>query len=411
MSETPVILYLAAQLPKRSETFVSSEILALRALGRRVLVASVHPPERSLGSPLLEALADEAIPVYGLGVARNLSLAVAEGLGHPLNTFHNGWKIVRDLFGTSERKGATSLKVAWQWIAGIALARRLRAKKVTHIHAHMAHVPSTIALVAARQLHIPFSFTGHAADLFRDRSLLEAKLKSAVFVACISHWHRGFFSKIASNSSTHYPLIRCGVDTSLFTASKRPSSKQRILAIGRLVPKKGFDLLLNACAVLRRKGYPIDAVIGGDGPEYEHLLSLRSKLGLEKEVVFPGALSHAQVRTELSEAAVFALPCRVDPKGDQDGIPVALMEAMSAGVPCISGDLPPIRELILHNQTGLLVPPGNIEALQLALEKLLLDEPLRLKLAANARELIETEFSAATNIPRLLTQFDRSFAI
>lgn len=409
MTETPVILYLAAQLPKRSETFVSAEILALRALGRRVLVASVHPPERSLGSSLLDTLADEAIPVYGLGVAKNLSIALTEAIAHPLNTFYNGWKILRDLFGKSERKGVASLKVLWQWIAGIALARRLRVKKVTHIHAHMAHVPSTIAMVAARQLHIPFSFTGHAADLFRDRSLLEAKLKSAVFVPCISHWHRGFFSKIASKSSAHYPVIRCGVDTTLFAASQRPTSTQRILAVGRLVPKKGFDLLLNACAALRRKGYAIDAVIGGDGPEYERLLSLRSKLGLEREVVFLGALSHAQVRTELSEASIFALPCRVDPQGDQDGIPVALMEAMSAGVPCVSGDLPPIRELILHNQTGLLVPPGNIEALQLALEKLLRDEPLRLKLAATARELIETEFSAATNIPRLLKQFDRTY--
>jgi len=277
---------------------------------------------------------------------------------------------------------------------------------VSHIHAHMAHVPSTIALAAARHLQTPFSFTGHAADLFRDRCLLKAKLKAAVFVPCISLWHRELFEGIQPKSKIQYPLIRCGVDTGLFQPSKRVLKKRLLLAVGRLVPKKGFDNLLHACAGLKRHGYDIETIIGGDGPEFGPLLSLRTKLGLETAVSFPGPLTHEQVRTLLEEAEIFVLPCRVAADGDQDGIPVALMEAMSAGVPCVSGDLPAIRELILHEQTGLLVPPGDVEALQAAILQLLSHEPARLNLARNARSHVEREFSTATNIPRLLKQFE-----
>ncbi|NBV84991.1 MAG: hypothetical protein EBS01_01720 [Verrucomicrobia bacterium] len=246
MPSSLTILYVGARVPKRSETFVYREIFALREAGQRVLVSSVHGSERGLGEASLEALADEAIPVYGSGYLSLCVHALKEALGFALQTFETFLRMFWD-FCRDERAGVKSgIKVLAQTVAGIALAHRVRPQGVTHIHAHMAHVPATIALAAARQLGVAFSFTGHAADLFQDRSLLKAKLECASFVACISNWHRDFYSRIVRAGELHYPLIRCGVNPAQFPPSKGRGAKRLILAVGRLVPKKGFDVLIRA---------------------------------------------------------------------------------------------------------------------------------------------------------------------
>ncbi len=418
MADALAILYIASQLPKRSETFVYREVLALRAAGKRVLVASVHPPERGLGEPQLDALADEAIPIYGAGVFRMLVDAVIEKWTHLPRTIGIFWQAHFDAWGNDDVKGIGILKIFWQAIAAMALARRVRKLGVTHIHAHMAHVPTTIAMYAARQLGISFSFTGHAADIFRDRALLKPKLERAKFVSCISEWHREFYRAIVPRPDEDYPVIRCGVDTKEFSAradeavcaTDRGADRRSalILGVGRLVPKKGFDLLLDALAKLRDSGLKFRAIIGGDGPEFEKLKSLRVEKKLTEMVEMPGALANRDVRKLLGETSIFVLPCRVDSSGDKDGIPVVLMEAMACGVPCVSGDLPAIRELIADGKSGRMVPPGDVAALTSALEQLLRNDNLRADLGGIGRRRVEEEFSTEVNTARLIKCFDRS---
>lgn len=410
MGDAKPILYVSAQLPKRSETFVYREVLALRAAGQDVRVASVHPPERNLGEPELDALADEALPVYGPGLPRLFLDWFCEVLTRPLRTVATFWRAHRDAWGPDGAKGFGIGKVFVQTVAGVALARRVRPLGLAHIHAHMAHVPATIAMYAAHQLGIRFSFTGHAADLFRDRSLLTRKLQAAAFVCCISEWHREFYRSLVPRPDTDYPVVRCGIDTNEFAVRERAPADPRpplILGVGRLVPKKGFDLLLDALAGLRDAGVPFRAVIGGDGPEAEALAQQRERLGLVDRVELPGALANRAVRGLLGEAAVFVLPCRVDGSGDRDGIPVVLMEAMACGVPVISGDLPAIRELVADRTTGHLVPPGDATALRSTLAELLGPASLGTELGRRGRARVEQEFSAAVNTARLRAALHR----
>lgn len=404
MADHRSILYVASILPKRSETFVYREVLALRAAGWNVRVASVHPPERNLGEPELDALADEAIPVYGTGLPRLFLDWFCEVLTRPVRTVSTFWRAHRDAWGPDGAKGLGIGKVFVQTVAGVALARRIRPLGIAHLHAHMAHVPTTIAMYAAHQLGVRFSFTGHAADLFRDRSLLTRKLEAAAFVCCISEWHREFYRGIAARPDEDYPVVRCGVDTTEFAVRELPADDPKpplVLGVGRLVPKKGFDLLLDALGALKSAGVPFRAIIGGDGPEQGALTEQRKRLGLEEFVDLPGALTNRRVRELLRETAVFVLPCRVDASGDRDGIPVVLMEAMACGVPVVSGDLPAIRELVEDGVTGRLVPPGDAERVRSVLADLLGSATLRLELGHRGRARVEQEFSAAVNTARI----------
>ncbi|MEM9881648.1 MAG: glycosyltransferase family 4 protein [Planctomycetota bacterium] len=410
----PHILYVGAVLPKRSETFVYREVLGLRARGVRVSVASVNRPESELDEPELHTLAEEAEHVYG------------DGFGGKLAVYRDAsrmswWRPTRGLFETPP---AYWPKYLLQCEAGYALAYRLRGRGITHVHAHMAHVPATVAMSCAEALGVPFSFTGHAADLFRDRSALRTKLRRAAFVACISAWHRGFYREFEpSLTDERLPVVRCGVDVSEFTAGvTTEASGGGWLAVGRLVAKKGFDGLLRALAqVGAQDGRPHPGplpegegaraaaawglTLVGDGPERERLEALARELGVMERVRFAGAQPNRVVREMMSRASAFVLPCREAADGDRDGIPVVLMEAMASGLPVVSGDLPTIRELVADNVSGLMVRPGCVDDLAGAMLRLSGDAALRSRLAAAGRRRVEEEFSLSVNLDRLESAF------
>lgn len=407
-SRPPTLLMIAPWLPRLSETFVSGEILALRRQGVTVLAASVHQPEMTWRETELAALAAEAIPVYGPGWPRLLGDALGELFRHPESAADTLILALGDARRTPGLNGLQRMKVLWQALAGLALARRIRPARVEHLHAHMAHVPTTIAMYAARQLGIAFSFTGHAADITRDRALLAEKLERAAFVRCISFWHRRFYREIVARPDSDYPVVRCGVDTTRFA----PDSGDRrtvarsvpllILGVGRLVPKKGFDLLLKALAALSPSLPPWRCRLVGEGPELPNLIELARRFGLGGRVSFTGALANPEVAQELHRADLFILPCRTAADGDRDGIPVVLMEAMATGVCAISGDLPTIRELIHDRKHGRLVPPDDQAALARILAELLTDHRQRQELASQGRRWVEEEFSLELNTRRLL---------
>jgi len=397
------ILYVGATLPARSETFVYNELLALGARGVRVHAASVRTPEQHLGEQRLDILAARAVPIYGAGPARLLADALMEALTHPLRAAGVlAWLIADELRGRP-LPPMRRLKLISQAIGALALARRVRPLGIGHIHAHMAHVPTTIAMYAARQLGIPFSFTGHANDLFRQQTLLREKLQRAAFVACISHWHRAFYRTFVVLPDQQLPIVRCGVELPDPAGdgehADKTTSAPRIIAVGRLVPKKGFDLLVTALDRLR--DLPWQCEIIGSGPEEQRLNDQIRTLRLTDRITLLGAAPHARVRQLVAQADLFVLPCRVDPAGDRDGIPVVLMEAMAAGVPVVSGDLPAIRELVHDQENGVLVAPEDTDALVAAIRRLLTDPSLRREWGQAARAWVEQEFSLAGNVERL----------
>ena len=406
------ILYLASRLPSRSETFVYREVSALRSSGVRIITASLRQPERGLGEPELERMAAESIVVYG-SFLRIISDVICEFGCNASLTARTFVSALRDSFLEEKGQAVAVFKTWIQAAAGISLARRIRDVGVNRIHCHMAHAPATVGMYAAMQCCVPFSFTGHGADVFRDGSLLKQKLSRAAQVVCISRWHREVYQRIHARPVAGYPLVRCGVDT--HTQSAQLSEKASpidgggavplILTIARLVPKKGVHLLVVALSRLRRLGYRFRVVVAGAGPEQERLQKLAVQCGVSGCIEWKGALAHSEVASLMGQASVFVLPCMIAADGDRDGIPVVLMEAMVAGVPCVSSDFPAIRELIDDGVSGRLVPPGDTKGLARAIEQLICDSSLRAKICRNGMLTVHSEFSTRVNTRRLLDVF------
>jgi glycosyltransferase involved in cell wall biosynthesis len=311
------------------------------------------------------------------------------------------------LFPGEPTRISDRLKLVVQCIAALGLAVELRKRQVQHLHCHFAHAPTTIGLYASYYLKVPFSFTGHANDLFQRRVLLKRKLQHASFVACISQWHRNLYESVEPNQSSRYQVVRCGVDTDKPGGSPVPaqSGSLRILTVARLVPKKGIDTLLKALAELRDGGTALYLRVIGDGPQAAQLKQLAGELGLDEGVVWSGSASNDQVHQAMLEADLFALPCRKDDQGDRDGIPVVLMEAMAAGLPVVSGDLPAIRELVQDGKTGLLIDGTCPHACTQALKRLADDPRLRKQLAEAGRRRVKEEFDLQVNVERLERAF------
>jgi glycosyltransferase involved in cell wall biosynthesis len=180
------------------------------------------------------------------------------------------------------------------------------------------------------------------------------------------------------------------------------------LTICRLVEKKGVDTLISAAAELNRRGIHTRLTIAGDGPDRPRLEKIAQEHTVAGDwLIWLGAVSNSKVPGLLADADVMALPCREDAKGDKDGIPVVLMEAMAAGTPVISGDLPAIRELITDGQDGLLVEGNNPGLLADKLAMLWKDPDLRYRLAKAGRKKVESEFSLQGNLDRLERRFQK----
>jgi colanic acid/amylovoran biosynthesis glycosyltransferase len=404
MSNEPRVLYMSGSVPVRSETFVYREILTLRDLGIDVRTASVHAPMHGLDEGVLNQMAQESVTLYSSGKFSIIRDMTKELISRPFRTVSTMLRVLLDSMFSTEVSLKRKPKVIWQGITGVALARRVRSMGISHIHAHMAHVPTTIAMYAAKQLGISFSFTGHAIDLFPNRTLLREKIQRALYVNCISQWHRVFYQGIHHRSDEDLPIVRCGVDTTKYQTSPAPSGEVlKILGIGRLVEKKGFDVLIEAARIIGERGIlRLEIRIGGSGPESSRLKELALDLPDGISVELLGETDNDTVMELMNQADVFALPCRIADSGDRDGIPVVLMEAMARGRCVISGDLETIRELIEHDVSGVMIRPGNQDDLVESLIKLANNREKVDELGKKARKRIEEEFDLSANGQRIV---------
>lgn len=389
---------IASRYPVLSETFVLREVEGLSASGIRVRTLCLH------GGDTLERASAADACVYGRPL-QLLGSLVRECLAHPLCSVRALALALRDALSPGESMAiAQRFKLLGQAIGAIAAASHVRPWKVTHLHCHFAHAPTTVGMYLARQLGIPFSFVGHANDLFQRRSLLKRKLERAAFVSCISQWHRELYLSLVPDRAECFRVVRCGVDVGHWQPRPlRETSHLRLISVCRLVEKKGIDTLIKALACLWKQGSNAveSLTIVGDGPQRAELEALAKAEGVLDLVRFAGALPNEQVRLALMEADAFVLPCREDANGDRDGIPVVLMEAMACGLPVISGDLPAIRELVRDNQTGLLADGSRPESVAQAIARLAGDVGLRHKLSQSGLQHVCAEFSLSANIARL----------
>jgi glycosyltransferase involved in cell wall biosynthesis len=249
---------------------------------------------------------------------------------------------------------------------------------------------------------IPFTFTSHANDLFERGILLQQKVERSKFAVTISNYNRQFLIQHHANPDK-IQIVRCGIDSQQYTYTPKTQKHTPIKlgSLARLVEKKGMDDFIRALAVLQQEGVDFEADIAGDGPLMDELQTLVAECHLESHVKFRGAIAHSDVPQWLRSLDVFVLACKRDKNGDQDGIPVVLMEAMAIGIPVVSTTISGIPELITSSQTGFLANPGDPHSLAQTLKEVIHFNSLE-HITKTAQEYVNYEFDQQVNANRLL---------
>lgn len=387
--------YVLKMYPRYSETFIVNEILALEAAGVAVEIFSLRAP---VDTHFQDAIALVRAPVTYLGTDRPKSDELWTALSRAGAQIPQMWHELR----VAESEEARDVYQA------ALLATEIRTRGLQHLHAHFATVATTVARLAARFAGLSYTFTAHAKDIFHEdtrRDDLERKLTDAAATVTVSDYNvaylRGEYGSVAAGVERIYN----GIDLARFSYERPIERPRRVVAVGRLVEKKGFSDLLEACARVAVRARPFECRIIGAGLLEPDLRAQAARLGLDRIVSFLGPRPQSEIAREIHDAAVCAAPCVLGTDGNRDGLPTVLLEAMALGTPCISTPVTGIPEVIHDGTTGLLVPEHDPVALAGAIDRLLDDVPLRCELAHHARALVEREFDIACNSLRLRDVF------
>jgi glycosyltransferase involved in cell wall biosynthesis len=395
--------------PRLSETFIAHEIHQLEQAGLRLRLFVVKDEAEAQVHPVVGAI---RAPLTYLPKATSLSGAtLMDWLRENLPAFRRAhWALAVRHPLRYARTLASAIALTWRhWPrkvfikeflqAGEIAAALQRSGDVQHLHGHFCHGVATITWFASLLTGIPFSFTAHAKDIYQAElnpgDLLERKLGAARFVATCTCANASVLrARHARPDEVH--TIYHGLDTDYFSpALTGRRDVPLILAVGRLVEKKGFDQLIAACALLKRQGLHFGCfIVGEDGSARDALRAQIEQLGLADTVRLRGAVTQDQLREIYRGARVFALPCQIMEDGDRDGFPNVLAEAMAMGVPVVSTAISGIPEMIADGVHGLLVEPRDPRALADALARVLSDTALHARLARAGRERICERFDS-----------------
>ena len=290
----------------------------------------------------------------------------------------------------------------------IYVGLRLQEKGIHHVHAHFAGMAARTAFWIDRFFGITFSFTGHANDIFAPRPFeigLEKLMEKARAIVTVSDFGVRLLKERFPGSTAKIHRIYNGIQLNEFQRSDFSGSIPSIVAIGRLIEKKGFADLIRACELLRKRGYDFRCQIIGEGPLGEELRAQIDDCGLSGRVDLAGPRPQHEVRSRLAGATLFVLPCIAEPGGAMDNLPTVIMEAMAAGLPVVSTRIGGVPEMVVENETGLLVSPNDSSALADALERLMVDPALATKLGQAGYERACSRFSIERNVRELLQLF------
>jgi glycosyltransferase involved in cell wall biosynthesis len=406
------IAYLCSEYPAVSHTFVLREVDALRACGASIETFSVRrtPPEQLL-SERDRAAAETTFailpPRWGLVAGSHLRL------------FLRGPAAYVATLAAAVRSGPPGLRGhLWQifyFAEAVVLWRQCERRGIRHIHAHLANVASDVAMLSAKlgtaldpDRPWTWSFTMHGPTEFLDlrHYRLTEKLESAAFVVCISDFARSQLMALCNPSQwPRLHVIHMGIPVKEFTRrSPQPEGEQEILYIGRLVPEKGQAVLLEALALLAKRGRRPRLTLAGEGALRPDLERLADELGIAAQVDFLGAVGQDQLRDLYERAAAFCLP------SFGEGVPVVLMEAMAMGLPVVTTRIAGIPELVEDGRSGFVAAPGNLGELSDRLQQVLDDPALRREMGDAGRAKVIAEFNAERSAEQLFALFEHRCA-
>jgi glycosyltransferase involved in cell wall biosynthesis len=369
------VAYILKTFPRLSQTFIVNEIRAHEAAGLDIEIFSLRRPKAE------DAQADVAglrAPVTYLGLESGPAPA-----------------------GMALDRLCLEIKLRRQGPPG-------HAAPITHLHAHFGTSAAEAARLAARACGLPYSFTAHARDIFHvevDAQALATRIAEARQVVTVSDFNLAHLREHFPAHAARIVRIYNGIDLRQIAPDLDSVREPLILGVGRLVEKKGFADLIDACARLTGLSCPWRCVIAGGGPLQTDLQARIDALGLADRIRLAGPQPPARVAALMRRAAVLAAPCIVGADGDRDGLPTVLLEAMALGCPVVATDVTGIPELVVEGVTGRLLRQRRPGELALALADLLHDPAGARRLALGGRDWVERHFDIHVNAERLRALF------
>ena len=387
--------YVLKVYPRFSETFVVTEMLAREELGQDLRIYALRPTTDTRFHPEIARI---NAPVTWVPRPRKAT-DMWETLTSSLTD-----EDMRQRF-TQLMPRLASLP-ADDVAQGVALARTAREDGITHLHAHFASLAGRTAWIASSLAAIPYTVTTHAKDIYHesvDLDLLRDVCAGASHVIAISQYNKEYLAKVLAGSGTRIVLQRNALELARFPyrAPQHHGGPLRVLAVGRLVEKKGFEHLIDALAQARDANIACEATIIGEGDRHDSLSNRIKSAGLAHTCRMIGARTQDEVRQHLQDADVFVAPCVPGSDGNIDGLPTVILESMAVGTPVIATNVSGIPEAIIDRHTGILIPPAKPDANCRALADIASGAAPIADLAAGARSLIEEEYDSRRQAARL----------
>jgi len=397
------VCYITAQAPYgRGETFILEEMLCIKELGVDLLVFPRNPVKEVFhkgGKVLVENAVWLPLITFRMFIFFIISLSKVKlwfVLMAILKESCTWWVRVKNFAVVPK---------------SVYVASLLRRRKVDHIHAHWGSTTATMAWIISELTGIPWSFTLHRWDI-TENNLLREKVESAEFVRCISECGKSELLEIIGKKyGRKIKMIHVGVKVSknIFGHKERRSGhrKFRIVTPANLLEVKGHKYLIEACSVLMSRGVNnFQCTFYGEGPLRSKLEVLVEEKRLNNYVQMPGAIPHEKLMMQYEGGEVDAviLPSITTDKGEHEGIPTALMEAMAYGVPVVSTNTGGIPEL-LSAGAGIIVEEKNSRQLADAIENLVAGGDLLRRLGQKGYERVRDRFNIHKNTAQLLELF------
>jgi colanic acid/amylovoran biosynthesis glycosyltransferase len=386
------LAYLFERFPAFTKTFCAREVAELYRQNYRVPVFSIRRPndERPVNIPLDE------VTIHYLPDSNSPFFKIPTRWG--ARRFANHWQ--KEVDSRDKHR----------FFEAIYLGNRLKKAGIRHLHVHFAGMAARTAWWIKKLFGISYSFTGHANDIFVEKPDQRVPLKSLVaearFVVSVSDYGVQYLKSRFPFAANKVHRVYNGIELAQFIPATPGAWPVRIASVGRLIPKKGYAELVEACSLLDKQGLDFRCTIIGGGPQHLPLRQLIAARGLDRMIELVGPKSQIEIVELLAQSQIFVFPARRDETGDQDNLPTVLIEAMASGLPVVASSLAGIPEIIIDQINGLLVPQHAPEALASAIRGLLLDPKKRESLGASALSTVREKFNLRATVQELIGIFE-----
>ncbi|MEP6685371.1 MAG: glycosyltransferase family 4 protein [Verrucomicrobiota bacterium] len=390
------LAYVFERFPSYVQTFCYREVSELQRQGAALTIFSIRRPENEPPQDWDRRLIETVHYLPGEAELREeISSGVRKGL------------LPKNVARQIEKWGRQPDFLRLYQAAYIGM--RLQERNLTHVHAHFAGLAARTVFWIKEFFGIPYSFTAHANDIFAPRPFavgLDKLINSASAVVTETDYSAALLRTQFPQNSEKILRVYNGINVSLFQRSRFDAPIPLIISVGRLVEKKGFAHLIEACRRLKERGLDFSCEIIGEGPLEDSLRAQIVKSKLEALVSLRGAQSQGEIVQRLSAATVFCLPCVVEKGGGMDNLPTVIAEAMASGLPVVSTPIAGVPEMVVNKVSGFLVSPGDPTALADALNKAMADKELAQRFGEQGRKRASELFSIETTARSLRELFE-----